>query len=115
MIARVILVQRTFTFTPESLADKIKDAVAPFVDLMRSGTFYVRFERRGLAGRNPTQEIERAVADHLFTLAQAHGTHLETDFEDSDRVVAAETIGDQCGVGLITRELSSRYPFVQVR
>jgi hypothetical protein len=69
----------------------------------------------GLAGRIPTQEIERAVADHLFTLAHAHGTHLETDFEDPDCVVAAETIGDQCGVALITRELSSRYRFVQAR
>ena len=115
MIARVIPVERTFTFTPDSLADKIKDAVAPFVDRMQSGTFYVRVERRGLAGRIATQEIERAVADHLFTLAQAHGTHLETDFEDPDYVLAAETLGDQCGVALITREQSSRYPFLRVR
>ena len=113
LIARVIPVERTFTFTPESLTELIKGAVAPFVEHMRSGTFHVRIERRGLAGRIATQEIERAVADHLFSLAQAHAMQLETDFEAPDFVVAAETLGDQCGVALITRETSSRYPFVQ--
>jgi tRNA(Ser,Leu) C12 N-acetylase TAN1 len=115
LIARVIPVQRVFTFTPESFADKLKEAVAPFVDDMRSGSFYMRVERRGLAGKIPTQQVERAVADHLFGVAQGRGLQLATDFENPDYVVVAETLGDQCGVALITRELSSRYPFVQAR
>jgi tRNA(Ser,Leu) C12 N-acetylase TAN1 len=113
-VARVIPVRRVFTFTPESFADQLEEAVAPFVDEMRSGSFYMRVERRGLAGKIPTQEVERAVADHLFGLAQARGIRLVTRFENPDYVVVAETLGDQCGVALITRELSSRYPFVQV-
>ena len=32
-----------------------------------------------------------------------------------DYVVVAETMGEQCGVALITRELASRYPFLQAR
>jgi tRNA(Ser,Leu) C12 N-acetylase TAN1 len=115
LIARVIPVERTFTFTPESLTEQIKETVAPFVERMRSGTFHVRVERRGLARKIATQEIERAVADHLSSLAQAHGIQLETDFDAPDFVVAAETLGDQCGVALITREISTRYPFVQTR
>jgi tRNA(Ser,Leu) C12 N-acetylase TAN1 len=115
LVARVIPLQRIFTFTPESFADKLKEAVAPFVEAMRSGSFYVRVERRGLAGKIPTQQVERAVADHLFGLAQAHGIHLATDFENPDYVVVAETLGEQCGVALITRELSTHYPFVQAR
>lgn len=115
LIARAIPLQRIFTFTPESFADKLKEAVAPFVEAMRSGSFYVRVERRGLAGKIPTQQVERAVADYLFGLAQARRVHLATDFENPDYVVVAETLGEQCGVALITRELSSRYPFVQVR
>lgn len=115
LIARVIPVERIFTFTPESLTEQIKEAVTPFVEHLRSGTFHVRIERRGLAGKIATQEIERAVADHLRSLAQAHAIQLETDFDAPDFVIAAETLGDQCGVGLITREISSRYPFVQAR
>ena len=115
LVARVIPLQRVFTFTPESLATKLEEAVAPFVEGMQSGSFYVRVERRGLAGKIPTQQVERAAADHLFGLAQARGIHLATDFDNPDYVVVAETLGEQCGVALITRELSSRYPFVQVR
>lgn len=115
LVARVIPVQRVFTFTSESFADQLKEAVAPFVDDMRSGSFYMRVERRGLAGKIPTQEVERTVADHLFGVAQARGIRLATRFENPDYVVVAETLGDQCGVALITRELSGRYPFVQAR
>lgn len=114
VIGRVIPVQCTFTFTPESLEDRIKEAVAPLVAGMRSGSFHVRLERRGMAGKIPTQQIERAVADHVFALAQAQGTRLETDFEHPDYVVVAETVGERAGVALLTRELSSRYPFVHV-
>lgn len=115
LVARIIPVRRVFTFTPESFARQLEEAVAPFVDEMRSGSCYVRIERRGMAGKIPTQQIERAVADHLFGLAQARGIQLVTRFEDPDYVVVGETLGEQCGVALITRELSSRYPFVKPR
>jgi tRNA(Ser,Leu) C12 N-acetylase TAN1 len=108
-----IPVERTFSFAPELFTAQIAEAVTPFVQHMRRGTFHVRIERRGLAGKIPTQEIERAVADHLVSLARAHAIQLETDFEAPDFVVAVETIGDQCGVAPITREISGRFPFVQ--
>ncbi|HTT40692.1 MAG TPA: THUMP domain-containing protein [Burkholderiales bacterium] len=114
-IGRVLPIQRTFAFTPESLQERIKEAVTPLLAEMRSGSFHVRLERRGLAGRIPTQEIERAVADHVFTLAQAQGVQLETDFADPDYVVVIETLGEQGGVALIPREVRNRYPWVHVR
>ena len=115
MVARVIPVERTFTFTPDTLAGKLESASAPLLDRIQSGSFCVRLERRGLAGKIPTQEIERAVADYAWKLLQARGVRLETDFEHPDYILAAETVNDQCGVALITRELSSRYPFLRVR
>ena len=114
-IGRVIPLQCTFTFAPESLEDQLKDAVVPLVAQMRAGSFHVRLERRGMAGKIPTQQIERAVADHIFALASAQGIPLETDFDHPDYVVVAETVGERAGVALLTRELSSRYPFVHVR
>jgi tRNA(Ser,Leu) C12 N-acetylase TAN1 len=115
MIARVVPLERHFTFTPRALTGLPKDALAPLVDRMHGGTFYFRLERRGLAGEIATREIERDVADHLFSIAQAQGKRLDTHFADPDYVVVAETLGEQCGVALITRELSQRYPFIQAR
>jgi len=114
MVGRIIPVERVFDFTPENFAERLKEAVAPFAERMQSGTFHVRVERRGHAGEIPTQAIERAVADHLYELAQARGVRLATDFREPDYVVAAETLGEQCGVALLTRDLARRFPFVQV-
>jgi tRNA(Ser,Leu) C12 N-acetylase TAN1 len=40
---------------------------------------------------------------------------MRTEFADPDFVIAAETLGTECGVTLIPRALRERYPFVQVR
>jgi len=40
---------------------------------------------------------------------------LRTDFDDPDYLVVAETLGEEGGVGLVTREQRSRYPFVEAR
>ncbi len=114
-LARVIPVDTVFAFTPETLAEQFKQAAAPFVDRMASGSFHVRLERRGLEGKVPSQAIEREVADHLFAIAAGQGKALSTDFDDPDYLVVAETLGEECGVGLVTRELRSRYPFVEAR
>jgi hypothetical protein len=114
-LARVIPVEQRFHFAPESLEPQLKQAAAALLERVPAGgSFHVRLERRGLAGQVATQEIERAVAEHLFELAAARGIALRTDFQDPDFVVAAETVGEECGVALVTRELRSRYPFVRV-
>jgi tRNA(Ser,Leu) C12 N-acetylase TAN1 len=115
LIGRIIPAESIFTFTPDTLVARLKDAVAPLVERMSAGTFHFRLERRGMAQRIPSQEIERAVAEHVFALAEACGIALSTRFEDPDYIIAAETIGDQCGVALIPRGQSARYPFVRTR
>jgi len=114
-LARAIPMARTFRFTPETLIDELQQAVAPLLERMHSGSFYVRVERRGLEGEVVSPEVERAVADHLFALAQAQGKALRTSFDDPDYIVVAETLGHECGVALLTREQRRRYPFVQAR
>ncbi len=110
-LGRAIPIEEVFRFTPDTLTDQLKAAVAPFVRRMDSGTCHVRLERRGLIGEVMSPEVERAVADHLFTLAEQQGKALRVSFEDPDYIVTAETLGDECGVALITRELRQRYPF----
>jgi hypothetical protein len=114
-LARVIPVERRFHFSPESLESQLKQAAAALLDRVPAGgSFHVRLERRGLAGRVATQQIERAVAEHLFELGATRGIELRTAFDDPDFVVAAETVGEECGVALVTRELRTRYPFIRV-
>jgi len=114
-VGRVVPIAHTFQFTVESLPGQFKEAVTQLARDMRGGTCFVRLERRGLHGEVHSTDIEHAVADHLFSLVQARGGSLRTDFHDPDYIVVAETLGTECGVGLITRELRARFPFIRVR
>jgi len=114
LLARAIPLERTFGFRPETLSAQLQEAVSQFAETL-SGSFHVRLERRGLAGRVATREIEHAVADRLYELALQRGVTLRTDFTDPDFLVAAETVGNACGVALIRRETRMRYPFVAPR
>ena len=49
-LGRVIPIEQTFPFVPQTLTEQLKQAVAPFVARMTEGTFHVRLERRGLLG-----------------------------------------------------------------
>ena len=114
MLGRAIPIETRFTFSPETLVAQLCEAAGGLLDRL-TGSFHVRLERRGHAGELASPQVERAVADHLFTLAEARGVRLRTDFHDPDHVLVAETLGDECGVGLIGRELRARYPFVHTR
>jgi tRNA(Ser,Leu) C12 N-acetylase TAN1 len=114
-LGRVIPVETTFSFTLETLGECLKRAAAPFVERMTSGSFLVRLERRGFEGRIRSQAVEQEVAGHLFEIAAQQGKTLRTDFDDPDYIVVAETLGQECGVALLTRDIRSRYPFVQSR
>jgi tRNA(Ser,Leu) C12 N-acetylase TAN1 len=114
-VARAIPVERSFAFTPETFREQLKAAVAPLAARIGPGPFHFRLERRGLAGQVASDVIEREIADHVFSLAAAHGAALQTSFSDADTVLAAETVGDECGVALLPRALRERFPFVATR
>lgn len=114
-LGRVIPVEQTFSFTPQTLTEQLKQGMAPFLARMAEGTFYVRLERRGLLGQVMSQEVERQVGEHLCALAEVAGKRLQVSFMDADYVAAAETVGNQCGIALLDRPLRERYPFVLPR
>lgn len=111
-LARVIPVEHRFAFGPDTLVPKACEAVDHFVDRMTDGSFFVRLERRGLAGAIDSPAVEQAIADHLVAQLGVHGRMLTVDFADPDYIVVAETLGEECGVGLISRAMRTRYPFV---
>ncbi len=75
----------------------------------------MRLERRGHKGTILSPEVERSLGDYVMDLATQQGKRLHVSFQDSDYIVVAETVGNRCGVALVTRELHTRYPFVKVR
>jgi tRNA(Ser,Leu) C12 N-acetylase TAN1 len=114
-VGRVVPIEHVFSFAPESLAAQMKAAVAAFVPRLSDGSFCVRVERRGLAGRVSSRDVEREVADHVHALAAAQGKAMRTALEDPDFVIAGETLGGECGVALLPRELRQRFSFIQTR
>lgn len=115
-LGRIIPVEEVFEFAPETLSAQLKEAIAPFLErLPRSASLYVRVERRGLAGKVVSSQVEREVADHLFAQAEARGKVLHASFADPDYVIVAETLGEECGIAFLPRELRSRYSFVHAR
>jgi len=114
-VARAIPVEQTFAFTPETLSAQLNAALAPLAFRMGAASFYLRVERRGLGETLPSDRIEREVADHLYSVAEARGVALRTTFDDPDYVLVAETVGTECGVALLPRALRERYPFLAAR
>jgi tRNA(Ser,Leu) C12 N-acetylase TAN1 len=114
-IARILPTEQTFTFTPETFTDQLKEAVSPFLSRMSDGTFFVRLERRGYKGKIISPEVERAVDAHLIVQGERQGKVLRVSFEDPDFIVAVETVAPVCGILLLDREYRSRNPLVKIR
>lgn len=113
-VSRILPLEETFEFLPETFEERLKAAVTPFIQRMESGTFYVRLERRGFKGTIVSPPVKRAIDDYLMTVAAQENKTLKVDFHDPDYIVMAETLGNFCGVALLSRELRTRYPFVKV-
>ena len=113
-LARLIPIDRTFTFQVYHLMAQLDRTVLAYADRIDSGSFYVRIERRGHAGDIHSQLLEQQLVRTLLAHLREKGAAPLIDFKDPDAIVAVELIGDECGVGLITRTTRQRFPFVKV-
>jgi tRNA(Ser,Leu) C12 N-acetylase TAN1 len=114
-LGRVVPLDRVFVFHLDEFAEKAKAAVLPYVDELAGKRYYVRLERRGLKGQIISPEVERELDAFIEqTLVMPGREPARVDFEHPEAVVVVETIGDRCGVGLLTREMLDRYDFVRV-
>ena len=113
-LARVIPIDRTFTFQVEHLPAQLEQTALAYADRIDSGSFYVYIERRGHAGDIHSQPLEQELGRMLITHLREQGATPFIDFKDPDAIIAVELIGDECGVGLITRTMREHFPFVKV-
>jgi tRNA(Ser,Leu) C12 N-acetylase TAN1 len=114
-LAKIVPVDATLRFEPVDPLPALADAVEPMLDRLGGGTFFVRCERRGLKGRLHSPTLERDLADRIWRALEARGHTPRVAFQDPDAVLVVETLGDEAGIGVITRALRQQYPFVKVR
>jgi len=115
ILSTVVPVRTMFPFTLENLGPRLEEQVKPLAPEIGAQPFYVRLKRRGHKGELMSQEIEQALDRFLKEEIAALGLTPTIDFTDPGVIVVLETLHNQCGVGLITREMKNRYPFIKVR
>ncbi len=114
-LARLIPIESTVRFEAPTAVDTLATAAEPLIDRLSAGSFFVRLERRGLKGRLHTPTLERELGDRIWRSLEAKGHTPRVDFRDPDAVLVIETIGDEAGIGVLTRALRAQHPFVKIR
>lgn len=71
-------------------------------------------ERRGHKDEVRSRAVEEIMADAIVQSMAQRGCTPSVDFQDPDVIITVEIVGDECGIGLITKSLHERYPFVKV-
>lgn len=114
-LGHVMPVAITFTFQfPEEFEDKLCEAVTPWIPSLAKKSFHVRMHRRGFKGTLSSQHEEQFLDHFLMERLAEAGTPGEITFDDPDMIVAVETVSDQAGLSLWSRDELRRYPFLHL-
>lgn len=114
-IGKAVPIEQTFSFHAEDFEEKLAVVLQVFLPRLAGSRFHVRMERRGFKGRINSLEVEQKMDRLLKERLLEEEKECGIDFADPDHILVVETVADWCGVGLITREMKARYPFVKVR
>lgn len=102
--------------SPEEFEQQAKDVVTQWLDKLAGKHFYVRMHRRGFKGRLSSIEEEHFLDDFILdSLKQQGKAQAKIDFKDPDSVIAVETIGQEAGLSLWSREQLARYLFLKLK
>jgi tRNA(Ser,Leu) C12 N-acetylase TAN1 len=115
-LSQIVPIEKTFQFDLSDFKQKLLTVILPYADQMENNCrFYVRVKRRGHKGEISSLEVEQEMAGFILDALEKAGKQAQVKFEDPDKFIIVETIGDRAGVGLITRALRERYPFIRVK
>ncbi len=114
-VSKLVPIDKAFDFSVGSFNGRLKDALVPYAELIRSGSFYVRIERRGHKGEIHSQHVEQDLDRTLIEHLVACGCAPSLDFKDPDFILVAETLDETCGVTALPRALRERFPFIRIR
>jgi len=114
-IARFVPVSYTFSYTNVVEFEKKALKTAFFLTRDLGGKkFHVRMHRRGFKKRISSLEEETFLDRVLLESLEKRGAAGSISFTDPDAVIVIETVGQQAGMALFTREELASSPFLHV-
>jgi tRNA(Ser,Leu) C12 N-acetylase TAN1 len=114
-ISRVMPVTYGFTFqTAEQFENKARAIVETLLPEVANKTFHVRLHRRGFKGRLSTIEEEKFLDTYILDQLEQSGSPCKINFDDPDVIIAVETVAQQAGISLWSREDLQRYPILKL-
>jgi tRNA(Ser,Leu) C12 N-acetylase TAN1 len=114
-VARVAPVTHKFEFqSPEEFQARAKQGVLQFVGQLAGSRFHVRVHRHGPEAAISSIAAERLLGSTLCESLEQARTPGRVDFEDPDAILDVETIDNEAGLALWTREQRARYPFLKL-
>jgi len=114
-LSSVVPIRVVFPFTVENLEERLQEAVRALGPEIEGKAFYVRVKRRGHKGEYSSLEVEQALDRFLTDEFCSQGQGCRVDFEAADLILVVEAVHNQCGLGLVTREMKERYPFIKIK
>lgn len=114
-LSQIVPIERTFQFEISDFRDKLREAILPYVKLVENSRFYVRVERRGHKGEISSLEEEQEMDSFILEALKNTGKLAQVSFKDPDKIIIVETIENRAGIGLVTREMKEKYPFIKVK
>ena len=114
-LGQIVPIERNFEFDVADFEDKAKEAVAPYIDQLEGRNFFVRMVRRGHKGEISSQDEEKLLDGFILESLQKEGKEATVNIEEFEKMIVLETVGDQAGVGLITREMEEKYPLIKLK
>ena len=116
-IGRIVPATRRFNFqNVDEFENRAREVVSHWLDELEGRHFYVRMHRRGFKGKLSSLEEERFLDEYILdTLVENNKTPAKVDFENAERVISVETIGQEAGLSLWTDEQIQCYPFLKLK
>ncbi len=114
-LSQIVPIERTFQFELSDFKDTLREAISPYVELIENSRFYVRVERRGHKGEISSLEVEQEMDAFVLEALKNTGKLAQVSFKYPEKIIIVETIENRAGVGLVTREMKEKYPFIKVK
>ena len=114
-ISRILPAHKAFDFQDgEDFERQSREVVLGWAEEFLGKSFYIRLHRRGLKGLISSPAQERFLDDALLAELVRKGHAGRISFEDPDRVVDVETVGNRAGMSRWSRVELRRYPFLHI-
>jgi tRNA(Ser,Leu) C12 N-acetylase TAN1 len=114
-ISRVMPVTHSFTFqSAEQFETQARSVVETLLPKVANKTFHVRMHRRGFKGRLSTIEEEKFLDTYILEQLEQSGSPCKINFDDPDVIIAVETVAQQAGISIWSREDIEHYPVLKL-